>query len=344
MPPDRQRITIIGTGCIGTSMGLALRQSPDAEYLEIVGHDREPGLARQAQKLGAFDRVSLNLHIALDGASLIILAVPLAAMREALTDVGHVLAPDAGVVVTDTAPLKATVIEWAETLLPPGNHFVGADPFLAPGTGGWEPLESLKDARADLFSRAVYAITARPEDPPYAVQAVANLAAVLGAQPLFMDLAEHDAIRVIVDAVPGILATALFRATFTAPGWADIRKAAGRSFATATAAVSGDAPSRRMCTLSERDALLRGLDAVLVHLETLRELITQGDAAVLESVFATTSHARDGWITESRERTWDTVRDSFAGDSLLRRTLRAQAGAVGKNDTGKHRSSRAKRR
>jgi prephenate dehydrogenase len=323
---DHQRITIIGAGCIGTSIGLALRQSPDAGHLEIVGHDRELGRARQAQKLGAFDRADFNLDLALNGARLVILAVPLAEMREALADVGRLLSPNAGVVVTDTAPLKVPVIAWAEELLPPGNYFVGADPFLAPGAGGWESLESLHDARADLFSRAVYAITARPDDHPSAARAIANLALVLGAEPLTMDPVEHDAVRVIADAVPDVLATALFQATAGAPGWAEVRKAAGRPFATATAAASGDAASRRMLALLGRDTLLRGLDAVLARLHELRETIARGDAETLENTLAATAQARTYWIAESRERTWEIERGALKQESLFQRTLQTLFG------------------
>lgn len=323
---DRQRITIIGTGCIGTSIGLALRQSPDADHLEIVGHDRELGRARQAQKLGAFDRADFNLDLALNGARLVILAVPLAEMREALADVGRLLSPGAGVVVTDTAPLKVPVIAWAEELLPPGNYFVGADPFLAPGAGGWEPLESLHDARADLFNRAVYAITARPDDHPSAARAVANLALVLGAEPFYMDPVEHDAARVIADAVPDVLATALFQATATAPGWAEVRKAAGRPFATATAAASGDAASRRMLALIGQSTLLRGLDAVLTRLQALREAVAQGDAETLENALAAAAQARTYWMAESHERAWEIERGALQDENLFQRTLQTLLG------------------
>ncbi|HQE93364.1 MAG TPA: prephenate dehydrogenase/arogenate dehydrogenase family protein [Anaerolineae bacterium] len=329
---NRQRITIIGTGCIGTSIGLALRQSPDADHLEIVGHDRELGRARQAQKLGAFDRTDFNLDLALNGARLVILAVPLAEMRETLADVGRLLAPDDGVVITDTAPLKVPVIAWAEEALPPGNPFIGADPFLAPGAGGWEPLESLHDARTDLFSRAVYAITARPDDHPSATRAIANLALVLGAEPLYMDPAEHDAVRLIADAVPDVVATALFQATVGAPGWAEVRKAAGRPFATATAAATGDAASRRMFALLGRDTLLRGIDAVLARLHELREMIAQSDAETLENAFAATDQARAYWMAESHARTWEIERGALKQESLFQRTLQA---LLGETMTGK---------
>ncbi len=50
MPSSRQRITAIGTGCSGASTGLAIRRSKDAEHLEVVGHYRDRGIARQAKK------------------------------------------------------------------------------------------------------------------------------------------------------------------------------------------------------------------------------------------------------------------------------------------------------
>jgi prephenate dehydrogenase len=326
MSPNRQRITIIGTGCIGASIGLALRQSPDAERLEIVGHDRELGLARQAQKLGALDRVEFNLDMALRDARLVILAVPLASLREVLNDVGRLLEADAGVVLTDTTPLCAPAIQWADELLPPGNYFVSADPFLAPGTSGWEPLGSLLDARAALFSRATYAITARADDHPSAVQAVVNLALVLGAEPLFMNPIEHDAARVLSNAVPDIIAAALFQGIASAPGWAEVRKASARTFATATAGTEGDTASRRMLALLGRETVLRGLDAFQTQLDTLRKAVEVGDAEALDTTFANVSQARSLWMTEARERAWDIERGAIAEDSLFDRTLKALLG------------------
>ncbi len=217
-PGGRQRITIVGTGCIGTSIGLALRHSRDADHLEVVGHDRDMGRARQAQKMGAFDATPVNLDVALRGAQLVILAVPLSALREVLQDVGRLLEPGHDVVVTDVGPLKGPAITWAQSALPSSVHYVGGDPFLAPGVGGWEPLRGLDDASEKLFHEAVYAIAARAQDHPSAVRTIANLALVLGATPLFMDPAEHDAVRLIAGTVPALMAISLVQATSEAPG------------------------------------------------------------------------------------------------------------------------------
>lgn len=324
---DKQRITIVGAGCVGASIGMALRQSPDADHLDVVGHDRELATARHAQKLGAFDRVEFNLHLALADAKLVLLAVPLSALREVLADVGRLLDANAGVVISDTTPLKVPALQWADALLPPGNYFVGADPFLAPGVGGWEPLSTGGDARADLFARAAYAITARAVDHPSAVRTVTNLALALGAEPLFMDPAEHDAARIIGDATPAIIAAALFQATAGAPGWAEARKAAGRAFATATAGVAdADTASQCMTAMLGRETLLRGLDAFQEQLSALRSIIAAGNAEALEQTLSNVAQARAYWMAESRERIWDIERGATNQDGLFRRTMQTLFG------------------
>jgi prephenate dehydrogenase len=330
----RQRITIVGTGCIGASIGLALRHSEDADHLEVVGHDRDAGRARQAQKLGAFDATPVNLDVALGGAQLVILAVPLASLREVLQDVGRLLdpgrqehAPQAlDVVVTDVGPLKQPAIEWASATLPASAHFVGGDPFLAPGLNGWEPLRGLEDASEELFREAVYAIAARADDHPSAVRTVANLALVLGATPLFMDPVEHDAVRLMAGTVPSLVAVSLFQATAASPGWEEVRKAAGREFATATAGVSGDVDSQRMSALLGRETVLRGLDEVLARLTELRASIAEGDAAALEAQFAAASQGRAAWMLQSQTRAWQLNPQAMVQGGLFSRTLQTLLG------------------
>ncbi len=339
----KQRITIIGAGCVGASMGMALRQSASAANLEIIGHDREHSIARRAEKEGAVDKAVFNLDLALRDARLIIIAVPLAELREVLADIGRLLPPDSGVVLTDTTPLKAPALAWAEELLPPGAHFVGGAPFLAPppldpaGQAGqhpaWEKPQYVTAARADLLRGAVYAITARPQDHPSAVRAVANLAQVLGATPLYMEPAEHDAVRVLTSALPDMLATALLQTAFADPGWGEMRKAAGHAFAAATAAAAGDAASRRMLALLGREPLLRGLDAMLEQLHALRERVAQGDAETLEQTLHAAAEARAHWLAESRARAWEHEPGAPTYDGVLTQARRALLGGFGLDNT-----------
>jgi prephenate dehydrogenase len=318
---ERAKITVIGAGCVGASIGLALRASADGEHLQIVGHDRDHAQARRAQRLGAFDKVSRGLHGAIRDARLIIIAVPLAALQEVFQDLGRLVDPGSGTVVTDTGPLKVPAITWAEAALPAGVHYVGGDPFLAPDTQGWEPLIGLTNAGEDLFKDAVYAITARAEDPPSAVRMLTHLALVLGATPLFMDPVEHDAVRHMTDTVPSLLATAQLNAATKTPGWLEIRRAAGRAFATATAAASGDAASRSLSALQGRDAVLRGLDAVIAELQALRGQVAADDGTALASAMGAAMDSRARWIAESKARSWTMGESAVDREDLFRRTL-----------------------
>jgi prephenate dehydrogenase len=326
MEPKRQRITIIGTGCIGTSIGLALRQSKDAGHLEIVGHDREHAHARKGQKMGAFDRAILNLDLALDKARLVIICVPLADLREVLGDVGRLLDSGAGSVITAATPLAVPVSSWADELLPTGNYFVPGDPFLAPNIGGWEPLYGPENAQAGLFQDAVYAIAPQGPEHPGAIHTVSNLVRVLGASPYLMDPVEHDAVSVLTRAVPDLVATALFSSVAEAPGWDEVRRAAGRSFATATTAASGHIASRRMLVQLGRDTLLRGIDGVLNRLTKLQAYLTHGDMDAFEKVLAGVSQARDAWMVEALSREWQNIPEFTEQENLFDRTIRAILG------------------
>ena len=70
----KPRISIIGTGLIGTSIGLGLMSRKDRQY-EVVGIDRDRSAAREAKKMGALDAEVGSLEEVAEGAGLIILAV-----------------------------------------------------------------------------------------------------------------------------------------------------------------------------------------------------------------------------------------------------------------------------
>ncbi len=301
----KRRITIIGTGFIGASLGLTL-QAVVGDEVEIVGHDKYPEISQQAQNMGAVDRVSFNLDLALQDTGIVIIAVPLAEMRGVLADMGRLLAPDAELIVTDTAPLKVPVLAWADELLPPGAHFIGGDLFLAPGKDEpeWRRLRGVEHARADLLKDAVYAITARSEDDAGAVKAVDNLARHAGAQVRYTTPLEHDVARLLTTALPELAATALLQTTTENPGWGDIRQAAGYEYAAATAPAAVDAASASLMALQGGETLLRGLDGMIARLTNLRALLAAGDTEGVNSSLQATATAREEWLTASRERNW----------------------------------------
>src|SRR5512140_3676546 len=163
----KSRITIVGLGLIGGSIGLALKKAK--VDTEIVGHDKNSDVARRALKMGAVDKTEWNLPSSCEGASMVILALPLDGVRETLPAISPVLTP--GVIVTDTATSKAPVMEWAKAL-PEGVHFVGGDPGLSPRRGG--SARGIDAASADLFQGATYSLTASISAAPSAIETMTN--------------------------------------------------------------------------------------------------------------------------------------------------------------------------
>ena len=155
-----QRVLIVGLGLIGGSIGLALRRWSEEHKqdgrkpLEVSGFDPNLDHQRAAEKMGAVDRGVWDLAKAAREADVVVVATPVAAMRDVFKDIAPQLRP--GVVVTDTASTKANVLAWAAELLPPTVDFVGGHP-MAGKTQSIEGAEASPFLRRHLVCRAVRA-------------------------------------------------------------------------------------------------------------------------------------------------------------------------------------------
>jgi prephenate dehydrogenase len=120
------RVAILGTGLIGTSIALALRERGNAD-VELIGYDRYMDVARKAERLGAFHRVAPTAPDAVRSADLVILAVPPLAIQKVMEEVASALGPET--IVTDTGSTKAEVLRWAASTLAHPENFVGGHPM-----------------------------------------------------------------------------------------------------------------------------------------------------------------------------------------------------------------------
>ena len=227
------RVTIIGLGLIGGSIGLALRSSTKA--IQVIGHDIEPGIGKLARKNGAVEKSTIHLLAACENADLVIIATPITAIRETLELIGPHLKQ--GCVVTDTATLKEPVLAWAAETLPTGISFVGGDPLIHSNAniGDLTTLHGIESAHVDLLQGALYALCPSPDTSPRAVKRVTDLTNLLGARPFYVDAVEHDGMRAAVEGLPALTSLALMQQASGSPGWKETRKLADHVFGTATA-------------------------------------------------------------------------------------------------------------
>lgn len=260
-------ITVVGTGVIGTSIGLALKQTQ--EPLRLIAHDKDLAVAKSAVKAGAFDKAEWNLINACEPASLIVLAVPLNAVRPTLEAIAPYLRQ--GAVVTDVCRSKAPVLAAAQELLPDQAHFVGGDPIVTPVGIGYE------HGSATLFQQRLYCLTPAASAQEEAVQLIVNFVNLLGGQPFFLDADEHDGLVAATEYLPAILSTALLNTLAGQASWRESRKLAGRLFEQVSAGAEGDPDGLKDGLLSHQETLLVWLDQYLEQLGQLRTMIAAGD-------------------------------------------------------------------
>jgi len=282
------QITIVGLGATGTSLGLALRQA--SKELTIVGHDKDPAAAAAARKAGAVSRTDWNLPSACRGASIVILALPLPAMRDTMAAIAEDLAEDC--LVTDTAPLKAPVAAWAKELLPAHANFVGGDPIGARGQAG--------APRADLFGGTTYCLCPDRSTPPEAVERAADLAMAVGGMPLYMDAAEHDGMVAALNQLPFLLGAAALHTLSAGGSWRDLTRLGGGRFGQLLATI-GDSPSADLAAAAANaENVGRWIDRLHAALDEMRALLSQ-DAATAEAAVKRWQAARDEWERHGEE-------------------------------------------
>ncbi|MCS7220917.1 MAG: prephenate dehydrogenase [Anaerolineae bacterium] len=301
----KAKITIVGLGVVGSSIGMALCQG-DREF-EVIGHDREPGVAAAARKAGAVDRTEWNLIRACEDADFIILALPVMAIRETMEAITHVLKP--GCIITDTASIKEPVLRWADELLPDSTHFVGGDPILRHPEG----RAATGVGSAELLQGAIYCLCPAPTTAPDAVQVVASLVSRLGAQPLFLDASEHDGLMAGADQLPAVLAVALLEVTALTAPWQEMRKLAGAQYQSATWLSSGDPAIYCDAMLANRENVVRWIDTYIAGLQRWRQRIVEGEPDVLKKSLEQMLAAREQWQQQKASGRWEaSERESLA--------------------------------
>lgn len=314
------KVSIIGTGTIGTSLGLALKNSQAS--VEIVGHDREHHRAGEARKMGALDQTHWNLHAAVEGADLVILATPLNEISETLAHIAEDLRPDA--VVLDVAEVKTPVLAWAKELLPETVHFIGGNPLVA------VPSSGPAGASATLFAGKRFAIVPSPSARSEAINLVANVVQVIGAEPLFITADEHDSMMAAVRHMPTMLALAYGQVVFGAPTWREMREMTNEAFFKATALPTEDVDELYTLLLNNRAALRHWVRAVQEAMATLLTLLESDPVEEpekheqLRTLFATLLEHQQQWEmganAEQMERFDKAIRqakESTSVESLL---------------------------
>ena len=215
-----------------------------------------------------------------------VLDVPITKMKEVLEYIGPIL--DEGCIVTDTAPIKASVIELADQHLPSGVSFIGGHPLPKR-----RPKE-LGEADPDLFRGAHYCVIPSRSADREAANTVVGMVEALGGNPLFLDPEEHDSYAAAMMYLPIVLSSAFVTATTGSTGWRDMHRLAASEFGAFSGLAADDPLENEAACFADPDALTRWLDQMITELYSYRNQIKEQSGEFLDAL-AKARLARTRW-------------------------------------------------
>ena len=281
-----RKITIIGVGLLGGSIGLAARQCRLAK--EIAGYARREKTIAECEKHGALDYATTDLLAAVSGADLVILCTPLAQMRS-LTE-QFLPALKQGALVTDVGSVKAKVVKELESLVSKaGAHYVGSHPMAGGEKAG------VLAARADLYANAVCVITPTKKSNPGAVRKLNRFWKSLGARTLRLEAAQHDLLVSRTSHLPHVAAAGLANLVLNPASSKTQPALCATGFRDTTRIASGSPEMWRDIALANRKNVAKSVNAFVAELQKFQAALKRNDEQAVETFFFTAKQRRDNW-------------------------------------------------
>ena len=281
------KLVVCGVGLIGGSFALGLKAA--GAVGEVVGLGRTPAPLAEAQRLGVIDRVASDWADALDGADLVLLAMPVGQMAPVLA----ALAPhlSSTTIVTDGGSTKSDVVAAARAALGAKiGQFVPGHPIAGAEKSG------VAAAEAGLYIDKTVVLTPLSENSATGVACVQSAWEACGAKVSRLAPEDHDRVFAAVSHLPHLLAFALVHDFAQRPNSDQLFGFAAGGFRDFTRIASSHPEMWRDICVANRQALLPELDAYMVELMRTRVLLAGGDAAGLEAMFNTARQRRDAWL------------------------------------------------
>jgi prephenate dehydrogenase len=268
-----RQITIIGTGLIGGSFGLALKKRRFRG--RIVGCDREPVLKR-AQKLSVIDEGESNPLRAVRGSQVIVLAIPVGAIIELIERLGPTLSPQT--LLTDVGSTKAEILSRAKKIFGSnaGNRFLAGHPMAGKEHSGVE------FADPDLFQGAAWLVTPSPGQNVHDGLSGEFLKWVkkIGARVSTMEAEEHDQLCAWISHLPQLISTALAGLLVDEFGDKPMLEAGGRALSEMTRISASPYSMWRDIALTNKNNIQQTLMKLEQRLAHLRENLDTRELAM----------------------------------------------------------------
>ena len=281
-----EQLGLIGCGLMGGSFALALKRAGLVK--RVVGYSKSPSTTERARQMGVIDVEAPSALLAVSGADIVLLAVPVSATEATLKAIRHLVA--ANTLIMDVGSTKRDVVDAARRVL--GVHvatFVPAHPVTGKETAGVE------HADPDLYSGKQVILTPIERTLTAKLKQAVDVWTALGCKVIQMSPDAHDAAFAAVSHLPHLIAFALINGISGQPHGKEFLSLAGPGFRDFTRIAASDPKIWRDILLANREELLAQSKLFQDNLQAMERIIASGNADALESLIDQASATRAHW-------------------------------------------------
>ena len=285
-----QRMALIGCGLMGGSFALALREARLVQT--IVGFSASEKTRQRAVELKVIDQACASVAEAVQGADLVLLAVPVGAMHSSFAAMREVLQPNA--LLMDVGSTKCDVIAAAQATL--GERlscFVPAHPIAGKEVAGIEHAES------SLYQARRTILTPLPKTGIHRLQAAHDVWTAIGSHVSTLTPEAHDATFAAVSHLPHLLAFAAVNAITAQPQGAAFLDMAGPGFRDFSRIAASDASVWRDILSANHTEVRTQIAHFRTALAAFENALEQGDASALQQLIQQASDVRSTWTLQA---------------------------------------------
>jgi prephenate dehydrogenase len=285
-----QRLALIGCGLMGGSFALALREAGLVHT--IVGFSASEKTRQRALELKVIDQACNGVAEAVQGADLVLLAVPVGAMHDSFAAMRDALAPKA--LLMDVGSTKCDVIAAAQTAL--GERlscFVPTHPIAGKEVAG------IEHAEASLYQARRTILTPLPQNSIRQIKTASDVWTAIGSHVSHMTAQAHDATFAAVSHLPHLLAFAAVNALTAQPQGSAFLEMAGPGFRDFSRIAASDASVWRDILSANRSEVLTQVAHFRAALDQFENVLKQDNTAALQQLIQQASGVRSAWTLQA---------------------------------------------
>ncbi len=281
-----EQLGLIGCGLMGGSFALALKRAGLVK--RVVGYSKSPSTTERARQMGVIDVEAPSALLAVSGADIVLLAVPVAATEATLKAIRHLVNND--MLIMDVGSTKRDVVDSARRVL---RDHIGSFVPCHPITG--KEVSGVDHADPDLYTGKTVILTPIDRTQVSQLKRANDVWQALQCNVIQMSPDAHDAAFAAVSHLPHLIAFALMNGITGQQNGKDFLALAGPGFRDFTRIAASDPKMWRDVLLANKQELLDQSRSFQRALQAMELMISNSNGEALEESIGNASRARAGW-------------------------------------------------